>query len=224
MKKLRVTLADDHTLVRKGIANILRTMQCIEVIFEASNGQELIESLVDCKPDLIITDLRMPVLDGFEAIKRIRANDSDIKIMVLSSYCEPRSIAYLIDVGTNAILSKDIEPEELKSAILGVIQNDYYFNDTVKDLIVTDSLRKARLSRPKSDVFLSEREKEVLLLVCDGCTNSQIADQLCLSQRTVEVHRRALINKLKVENTAMLVRYAVENNMLGRSLKPRFYN
>ncbi|QSB28216.1 response regulator transcription factor [Flavobacterium sp. CLA17] len=212
---IKIALVDDEILFRKGISFLLQREENIEIIFEASNGEELISRLEDneIKPDIIIMDLKMPVLNGVEATKIIRKIYPDIKIIALTSYDTKSFVANMIQVGAVAYLIKNTTPKDLIHTINEVSRKGFYYSQTVlktiQDTIISSKNNKCNLETG----FLSPREIEILQLICQQKTTSEIADQLFLSPRTVEGHRNNLLLKTESRNIAGLVVYAIQNEI-----------
>jgi DNA-binding NarL/FixJ family response regulator len=216
MKKIRIALTDDHKLIRAGIRVLLEQVDDFEVVLEAANGEELLSALPRKRVDVVLLDINMPVLDGIETTKILRQKFPKVKIIMLSLHDEDRFILHLMELGASGYLLKDAEPEEVEKAIRIVKEGEVYFNDTVSKVMfrkaTNKSVRSSKVFNYKVD--LSERELEVLNLICEGLTNAQIAEEISLSQRTVEGYRLRMLNKLKVKNTAGLVAYAIKNHLV----------
>ncbi|KLT70808.1 MULTISPECIES: response regulator transcription factor [Flavobacterium] len=212
---IKIALVDDEVLFRKGISFLLQKEDNIEIIFEASNGEDLIFCLEDyeIKPDIIVMDLKMPILNGVEATKIIRKSYPDIKIIALTSYDTKSFIANMIQVGAVAYLIKNTTPKDLIHTINEVSRKGFYYSQTVlrtiQDTIISSKNNKSNLETG----FLSPREIEILQLICLQKTTSEIADQLFLSPRTVEGHRNNLLLKTESRNIAGLVVYAIQNEI-----------
>ena len=212
---IKIALVDDEVLFRKGISFLLQREENIEIIFEASNGEELIIKLNEnpIKPDIIVMDLKMPVLNGVEATKIIRKTYPDIKIIALTSYDTKSFVANMIQVGAVAYLIKNTTPKDLIHTINEVSRKGFYYSQTVlktiQDTIISLKNNKGNLETG----FLSPREIEILQLICQQKTTSEIADQLFLSPRTVEGHRNNLLLKTESRNIAGLVVYAIQNEI-----------
>ena len=214
---ITIILADDEELFRKGIAFILKREKNIDVIFEASNGSELIEYLsTNSKlPDIILMDLKMPFLNGVEATKIIHATYPNIKIIALTSYNTNSFIANMIQVGATSYLVKSTTPIEMIHTINEVFNNGFFYNDNVLKVIKNGILPKNKIDNTEvQDDFLTIREKEVLQLICLQMGTSEIAEKLYISSRTVEGHRNKLLIKTKSKNIAGLVVYAIQNNII----------
>ena len=212
---IKIALVDDEVLFRKGIAFLLQREANIEIVFESSNGEELISKLQenDNTPDIIIMDLKMPVLNGVEATKIIRKSFPQIKIIALTSYDSKSFIANMIQVGAVAYLIKNTTPKDLIKTINEVYTKGFYYNEsvlkTIQETIVSSKNSKGSLETS----FLSPREIEILQLICQQKTTTEIAEHLFLSPRTVEGHRNNLLLKTESRNIAGLVVYAIQNEI-----------
>lgn len=212
---IKIALVDDEVLFRKGISFLLQREANIEIVFEASNGEDLISHLNEneIKPDIIVMDLKMPVLNGVEATKIIRKSFPEIKIIALTSYDSKSFIANMVQVGAVAYLIKNVTPKELVYTINEVAKKGFYYSEnvlkTIQDTIVSSKNSKGNLETS----FLSPREIEILQLICQQKTTSEIAEQLFLSPRTVEGHRNNLLLKTESRNIAGLVVYAIQNEI-----------
>lgn len=222
---IKIAIADDHQLfgeMIESVAKLDKNWNGIKVIFKVYDGEELIEQLKRHKPDVILMDLKMPKCDGMEATKRIKADNPDIKILILSMYDEKKFIIELIEEGANGYLLKNTSSEELIDAIRTVAKSEYYFNESLSEAMIKGWLNKKRI-KPNLDDFvnLTDREKEVLDLICKGHKTSEIALVLGIGPRTVEGHRSELLSKTGVRNTASLVKYAMENDLVAVDLRNR---
>lgn len=214
---IRIALADDEVLFRKGISFILQRKKNIDVIFEACNGEEMVSFLRENKinntnPDIIIIDLKMPVLNGVEATKIIHSEFPEIRIIALTSYNTKSFIANMIDVGAASYLVKSTTPQELLTTINEVYENGFYYNDEVLQVIheCLVSPRKKTKGRFLEEQ-LTNREVEVLKLICKQNSGAEIAEKLFLSARTVEGHRNNLLRKTECKNMIGLIIYAINN-------------
>lgn len=212
---IKIALVDDEVLFRKGISFLLQREDNIDIVFEASNGEELLSQLndIEIKPDIIIMDLKMPVLNGVEATKIIRKSFPEIKIIALTSYDTKSFVANMIQVGAVAYLIKNTTPKDLIYTINQVAIKGFHYNEnvlrTIKETTVSTKNSKGNLETG----FLSPREIEILQLICQQKTTSEIADHLYLSPRTVEGHRNNLLLKTESRNIAGLVVYAIQNEI-----------
>ena len=216
-KTIKIILVDDEILFRKGISFLLGRETNIEIIFEASNGDELISFLQNNKdnhPDIIIMDLKMPIINGVEATKIIRKEFPELKIIALTSYDSKSFVANMIDVGAVSYLIKNATPQELLTTINEVASKGFYYTDYVMKIIQADVLTNKKTKSNFDSNFLSPREIEVLKLICIQKSTVEIAEQLFISPRTVEGHRNNLLLKTESRNIAGLVVYAVQNELM----------
>jgi len=217
MEKVKVYIADDQTLFRKGISRLVNTFDSVETVKEAGNGQELLDLVKEEAPDVILMDLDMPIMDGIEATEKITTKFPSIKIIVLSMHDEHQHIFYLMELGAHAFLLKNAEPEEVEKAIDSVVKNDFYQNE-----LVVEALRKGAMDRKKANhrpmfdhrAALSDREKEILILICRELTMKEISEKLSLSEKTIHNHRARMMDKLGVRNTVGLVKHAYDSGLI----------
>ena len=214
---IKVILVDDEVLFRKGISFLLTREKNIEVIFEASDGVELIDFLKgnNLKPDIVIMDLKMPLLNGIEATKIIRRDFSDIKIIALTSYDSKSFIVNMIDVGAVSYLVKNTTPQELFETITEVAVKGFYYSDYVMSIIQNDIVSNKKSKCSFDTGFITSRELEVLQLICKQKSTVEIGEKLFISPRTVEGHRNNLLLKTESKNIAGLVVYAIQNQIVS---------
>jgi DNA-binding NarL/FixJ family response regulator len=213
-KNIDVVIADDHKLFRKGIRSLLEEFQLVNNVYEAGNGMELLDLLsqLDSLPEIILLDIQMPVMNGIEAQKRIRKLYPLQKVIILTMEDDEQFIMHMISEGVNGYLLKDAEPDELEEAIVKVVKNDFYFPAGLAQLVLKSARQKSNLKQNLPE--FSERELEVLDLICREFTAPEIADKLKISPRTVEGHRRKLLEKSGTKNIAGLVVFALKNNLV----------
>ncbi len=219
MRKIKLALCDDHNLFRVGMASILTQVPDFELILEAANGQELIDKIPRKMPDVVLLDLQMPVLDGTATADYLRDNHPLIKIVVLTMHDEDRMVLHLLEKGVSGYLLKDADPGEVEKAIRKVMDDGVYLNDFVSRAMLrkmtnTSTVVKQPSTFYNSKVLLSEREKEVLKLICEGLSTAEISEKIFLSPRTVEGHRLRILEKTGTKNTAGMVAYAFKNNLV----------
>lgn len=210
MSSIRIILADDHSLIREGFKAMLGRSDRFIIVGEAQNGVELVELARSVEPDIILTDLSMPRMSGFEAIDEIRKSDKEVKFIILTMHEEREYILRAIKAGAAGFLLKNTERIELEHAILTVHEGGKYFTPWINNILAEAALR------PEGGEVgeLTAREKEVLELVANGHSTKQIADKLKISIRTVESHRINMLKKMKVNNSAELIRKALELKLL----------
>lgn len=212
-KKIDIVITDDHKLFRKGMASLLEDFEFINNINEAGNGIELLNLLEKANPfpDVVLLDLQMPEMDGMEVTPKIREKYPDLKIIILTMQDDEQIILHMIHAGVNGYLMKNAEPDELEKAIRSVIKKDLYFPEDISRLIY-GSLHQQKTTRKEVD--LTDRELEVLKLICKELTASEIASELMVSPRTVEGYRTRLLDKTGAKNLAGLVVFAFKNQIV----------
>lgn len=213
-KTIKLGVVDDQHLFRKGLISLIREFEELDIIVEASNGNELVEQLKTSQPEVILLDLEMPGMDGIETTMYLKRMYPEIKILILTMHNEEEIILHLIEKGAHGFLLKDHPIETLVDAIYAVIENGYYFNDHVSKVMVKGLVRNQKIKPSFNEVRLSEREIEVVRLICREYTNKEIADKLFISVRTVDGHREKVLQKTGAKNTAGIVMYAIRNNIL----------
>lgn len=215
MAIIKYIIADDHKIFRQGLRLALSDDHKLKLLAEAANGVELMELLAKQLPDVILLDLKMPEMDGMEAIKLIREQYAGVKIIILTMYDDEHFVTHLLEAGANGYLIKNADPEEIKMAIHSVVENGYYFSDFVSSIMLKQLLQK-NTTQPKfkDAITLSEKEMQVLNLICEGNTAAEIGKVIFLSPRTVEGIRGNLLEKVGVRNVAGLIMYAVKNGLV----------
>ncbi len=217
MHKWTVYIADDQTLFRQGMSRLVSTFKNVAEVKVASNGKELLDLVNKKPPDAVLMDLEMPIMNGIEATEKVLAKHPDVKIVGLSMHDSHQHIYYFLETGAHGFLLKNADPEEVEAAITSAIEKDFYNNQ-----LTADALRKGTLDRKKaegrpifqSNITLSDREKEVLLLICRELTMREISERLSLSEKTIHNHRARIMSKVGVHNTVGLVKYAYSIGML----------
>lgn len=211
MTKIRLLLADDHPLIRAGFKSMLDKSDQFEIVAEAENGNELIQLAEQTQPDVILTDIKMPGLTGLEALERLIKVHPSLKFIILTMYEEREYIMNALKIGACGYLLKNVGRIDLENAIIAVYNGGKYFSPLVTN-ILADSI-----ARPEANEYgeISPREKEVLDLVAEGYSTKQIADRLGISIRTVESHRINMLKKMKVNNTAELIKKAIELKIIN---------
>lgn len=220
--KIKIILADDEQLFRKGISFLLQREDNFEILFEAENGQELVDNLnSDNLPNVILMDLKMPILNGVETTKIIHKKYPSIKIIALTSYDGKSFITNMIDVGASSYLLKNTSPKIVVHTINEVYNKGFYYDDKVMKTI-HENLLSSSGKKIKSDLdkkLLSKRELEVLELICSQFTTSEIAAKLYISPRTVDGHRNNLLLKTGSKNVAGLVIYGIQKKLIELSVE-----
>lgn len=216
--KIKIILADDEVLFRKGISFLLQKEKNIEIIYEVSDGSELIAFLnaTTIYPDIIIMDLKMPLLNGVDATRIIQSNFPKIRVIALTSYDSKSFIANMINIGAASYLVKNTTPAEMISTINEVYDRGFFYNESVLEVIQDGILAtNTKIKNSFDEDYLTNREKEVMQLICKQMSTQEIADKLFLSPRTVEGHRNNLLLKTESKNVAGLVVYAIQNKIIN---------
>lgn len=214
-QNIRLAIADDHRLFREGIRLIFEAQSGIDVVVEAENGQNLIDYLETGSVDVVLLDLEMPELNGAETLKALQESHPDVKVLLLTMHDNEKYMVSFLQMGASGYLLKDATPDELVYAVQKVYTSGKYISDRVSDALL-NRLDGLKTETPKigNDLDLGEREMEVLELICQAHTTSEIADKLFLSTRTIETYRKRLLEKTDTRNTAGLVRFAIEKGLL----------
>ncbi|MFN8211235.1 MAG: response regulator transcription factor [Bacteroidales bacterium] len=211
MEKTKIILTDDHQLFRNGLKMLLESIPEFEIAGEASNGLEFLELLPGCNADVVLMDINMPDMDGIEATRKGLKIAPDLAVIALSMYGEEEYYYKMVDAGAKGFLLKDSDITEVKEAILTVKKGGSYFSQELLHHVI--QRMKNRESETKS-ANLSRREKEILLKICEGLSNQEIAESLFISKRTVDKHRANLLGKTNSKNTASLILFAIKNKLI----------
>ena len=215
MSEIKVAIADDHKIFRKGVILSMRPYTNIKFVMEAENGEDLLAKIPESMPDVVLCDLKMPIKDGIDATKLITRNFPDIRVIILTMYEDERFVGHLMDCGAAGYLLKNTEPSEIKKAIMDVMRTGFYLNPFVNKVLIKKNYSKQKFNPSlTSEVVLSEREKEVLTLVCMEFTAAEIALKMDISARTVEAIKDRLMERFGVKNSVGLVFYAMKNSLI----------
>jgi DNA-binding NarL/FixJ family response regulator len=211
MEKIRIALADDHQLFRNGLKILLGSFNEFEVVAEASNGTELLRALETSPTDIVLMDISMPEMDGVEATGRLSRQMPGTKVIALSMYGEEEYYYRMVDAGAKGFVLKDSDITEVHDAIIAVHKGGNYFSQELLYHVINRIKNREQEVKSSS---LSKREKEILLKICEGLSNHEIADSLFISKRTVDKHRANLLAKTGSKNTASLILYAIKNRLI----------
>jgi two-component system, NarL family, nitrate/nitrite response regulator NarL len=204
--KIRVLLVDDHPLVLDGIRSRIELDETIEVVGEGCNGEEALKLAAERKPDVVLMDISMPVMNGIEAAGRFATDLPDVKVLMLTMHDNREYITKVLNAGAKGYILKDVSSHEMIAAIQSVYQGKTYYSSGVTDILLNEGSKK--------EVPLTEREKTILRLLAEGNSNKHVARELDISVRTVETHRRNIKRKLNLKTSAGLVKYAIENGIV----------
>jgi DNA-binding NarL/FixJ family response regulator len=215
MQVIKVAIADDHKIFRKGVVLSLRPFTNIKFVQEAENGEDLLAGLATSEPDVILMDLRMPIKDGMETTKVVSRDFPHIRVIVLSMYEDERFVSHMMENGAQGYLLKNAEPQEIRKAIMDVYEKGYYLNNFVNRILLKKSHTKQKVAPSlQNEITLSDRERDVLKLICMEFTAQEIAQKMDISNRTVEAIKDRLMERFGSKNTAGLVFFAVKNNLV----------
>jgi two-component system response regulator NreC len=210
---MRILIADDHGIVREGLRSLIEKEPDMEVVGETKDGQETVEAAKQLKPDIIIMDVSMPNLNGIEATRIIVSDNPKIKVIVLSIHVERRIVKEILSAGASGYVLKTYLFEELSRALRSVMVNGYYLSPKVTNIVVSEYLEDSARVQTGDKVNLTSREREVLQLIAEGKSSKQIALMLHVSQKTVETHRRKLLEKIEASGVAELTKYAIREGI-----------
>lgn len=212
MPPIKIAIVDDHVLFRKGLIALLEAEDDLQVVLEAGTGQEFLQRLPGIPVDVALMDVEMPDLDGIEATGRVREMAPEVRVVMLSAHNEKSMILHAIDSGARGYLLKDTDPDEVVEAIRTVVQNGFCFNQEISHLLLRGIVEKGKLQSQFNPLpQLTDRETEVMQLICQELTSPEIGDKLCLSPRTVETYRKNLLEKIGARNTVGIVLFALKN-------------
>ena len=216
MNTLKIIVADDHHLVRTGIVKILEEHAPFEVISEVDNGKDAIEKCKILKPDILLLDLDMPILNGLEAVPRLKEQRPELKIGILTMHKEKYLVEKLMKMGVDGYLYKSSDPEDLIYGIQKIGSGKRYYDSEVTENVVLEKT----FSGPNKEnalllALLSEREKEILTMIAEGLSSSEIGEKLFISARTAETHRSNIMKKIQVKNIAGLIRFAIKSGLVS---------
>jgi len=211
-----VALVDDHILLRNGLAGLIGSIDNYNVLFEADNGIDFINKLKNFPiPDIVLMDISMPAMDGYDTTQWIKQNHPQTKVLALSMYDNEQSIIRMLKCGAKGYILKDIEPDEFKTALNALVSKGFYYSEMVTGKLIhaVNKSDKSEL-QVKNSVMLSEREIEFLKFACTEKTYKEIADAMCLSPRTIDGYRDALFEKLNARTRIGLVMYSIRNGIV----------
>lgn len=212
--KIKLLLADDHPMVRQGIRAALEKHGGVRIVAEAEDGLEAARKAKELSPDIVLMDISMPRMTGIEAIKLIKKQSPKAKVIFLTMHDERSYILEMIRSGAKGYVLKDAPASDILKAVDTVKSGGTFFSNRVSEVVVSEYVDKAKQITPAKKLGLSEREREVLILLAEGLSNKEIAARLFLSVRTVETHREHIMKKLDIHSAAGLTRYAMEQGLV----------
>lgn len=217
MTKIRVVLAEDHTIVRKGIRSLLDDEPTIAVVGEAENGREAVTQAETLQPDIVVMDHTMPLLNGLEATRQIREHCPAVQVLILTMHTNEEYIFEFLQAGAAGYLVKQSAPTDLVAAILAIHQGQSYLSPAISKTVIEEYLRQGMAAGKAASILdpLTAREREVLQLIAEGYSNRDIAEQLQLSIKTVGVHRLNLMQKLDLHSPTELTKYAIRKGIIS---------
>lgn len=221
MNQIRVAVADDHSILREGLCLLLKKQDFIEVVAEASDGNQALEVTRQHRPDVLLMDIAMPGINGLEAIELVRGISPETRIVILSRYEKDAYVHQALDAGAVGYVIKGADSRELIEAIKRAAEGKYYLSSQVQADVIHSYVRNHRKEQPKPrDSYnqLSDREKQVFTLIIEGNTSSKIADILCISSKTVDKHRASISHKIGIDNPVKMVQYAIRNGLVDPSI------
>lgn len=214
--QIKVAIADDHKIFRDGIRMAMSGKEYLKIIWEAENGKDLMHKMRIKLPDVLLMDIRMPEMDGVNAISLIRKEYENIKIIVLTMYDDQEMISRMMEMGANAYLTKNTDPEEIYNAILTCMNDDFYFNELVNKAVLLKLQHKRQIKQYyPNPVTFSEKELRILKLIAEDKTTEEISKEVFLSPRTIETVRQNMKSKVGARTIAGLVMYGMRNRLIN---------
>lgn len=214
METISILIADDHKIIHNGIVDILKPLEFLEIIGHAYDGQEAYEKAIELKPDIIFMDIAMPEINGIEATRIIRKENSFSKIIALTQYEEKEYVVQFLGAGGNGYLLKNSKKEEFVAAIEAVLNNQRYMNYELSQKMLNSIIDKGSVPTGELKVHLTRREIEIIKKIAEEKNNQEIANELNISLRTVETHRRNIMQKLEAKSVISLLKYASQHGLI----------
>ena len=217
MEIVKILIADDHELILNGIRDMLKNVKRYRIVGQASNGEEAVEKALELEPDVIFMDISMPVLNGIEATKIIVDKLPGIKILALTQHEENEYVMQILGAGGYGYLLKNSKKEEFIEAIESVLEGNKYLSRQISEQMINSMVSRGSRGQEEEqeEIPLTKREMEIIQKIADDMSNQQIADELHISLRTVETHRRNIMQKLKVNTVVSLLKYAAQHNIVS---------
>jgi two-component system invasion response regulator UvrY len=213
-KKIQVAIADDHTLLRKALARLIYSFEDYAVLFEADNGKEVKKNILSAGiPDIVLLDVNMPGMDGFETVKWLFETYPQVKVLALSMFSDEKTIIKMLRLGAKGYILKNIEPEELKQALDSVMKKDFYLSEYISGKVIS-GLHNGEGIPDEQEIVLNEKEKEFLQLICSDLSYKDIAVKMGIRIRNVEDYRNSMFEKLKVKTRVSLAMFAIKHGFV----------
>jgi DNA-binding NarL/FixJ family response regulator len=213
-EKIKVLIVDDHQVVRQGLHTFLELLNDILVVGEAEDGQTAVELVRELHPHVVLMDLVMPRLDGISATRQVKSLDPNVKVIALTSFTEDDKVFPAIQAGASSYLLKDVSPENLVEAIRAVYRGEARLHPDITRKLMEQVAHQPRLAREGQEESLTERERDVVQLVAQGCSNQEIAKKLVISEKTVKTHVSNILSKLHLEDRTQLAIYAIKKGLV----------
>jgi DNA-binding NarL/FixJ family response regulator len=212
VKPITVLLADDHTIVREGLTKLLESDPNLKIVGEAKDGREAVNKVEKLKPDIVLMDISMPMLNGIEATRQIKKISRQTKVIILSMHSHDRYIGELLSLGASGYLVKDSTGANIMNAIKAAMKGDTYLSPSISRLVIENyvSTRRKKSTREELYSSLSNREHEVFQMIAEGKSTKEISEILCVSLSTVKTHRAHIMEKLQIDNLTQLIQFAIE--------------
>lgn len=214
MKKVSVLLVDDHSMVRLGLRTIVERLDDIDIVAEAENGVDALAIIKEQKPDIALLDISMPKMNGLEVAKEVKELKLSTKIIIVSIYHKEEYVMQSIEYGCSGYLLKNTDPEELQLAVKTIMKGEHYYGANISKIMMQTMAQKQKESDAIAKQKLTRREVQVIKLIAEGLQSKEIAAQLFISARTVETHKTNIYYKLDIHNSAQLIRYAMNHNLV----------
>jgi DNA-binding NarL/FixJ family response regulator len=211
---IRIAIVEDHTLFREGLKSLLGNNENIQIVAEFSNGKAFIDSIFKIEVDLVLIDIEMPIMNGIEATIEAKLKRPDLKFIALSMYSEQKYYYEMIKAGVSGFVLKEATTDELEKAISDVINNESFFSPKLLQQVILHIPEMESKQKLLQKLDITEREFDVLKMLCKGLTNNEISDQLFLSPKTVETHKTRLLKKTNTKNSTSLIIFALKNKLI----------
>jgi NarL family two-component system response regulator LiaR len=215
-EKIKVLIVDDHQIVRQGLRTFLELNQDINVVGEALNGADAVQQVRQLAPHVVLMDLVMPIMDGIEATRQIKALGQSVKVIVLTSFTEDDKVFPAIQAGASSYLLKDVSPDDLLEAVRAAYRGEPRLNPNIARKLMEQISSPSNSTNKNHLEKLTDRELDVVRLVASGCNNLQIAKQLVISEKTVKTHVSNILAKLNLDDRTQLAIYAIKNKLVGQ--------